>query len=83
MECAKILINDYPGTFREKQGLRCLSQAVEYFVSLIQKNAVHEKKTLRECFSGHGESWKEASNCAERFRERVFIDKKLLKEALY
>jgi senataxin len=80
-ECAGILLNDYPGPISEKQDLGCLTEAVECFVNLIQKNACKDK-ILRECFSGDGEICKEASKCTEIFRESVIINKKHFKEAL-
>ena len=74
-------MNDYPGSVSEKKDVERLNEVVESFVSLIQKNAFKDK-TLRECFSGHGETSKEASKCMENFRESVINNKKLLNEAL-
>jgi superfamily I DNA and/or RNA helicase len=61
--------------------LGCLTEVVECFVNLIQKNACKDK-ILRECFSGDGEICKEASKCTEIFRESVITNKNILKEAL-
>ena len=74
-------MNDFPGSISEKQDLERLNEVVESFVNLIQKNAFKDK-TLRECFSGHGEISKEASKCTKNFRESEINNKKLLKEAL-
>jgi hypothetical protein len=81
-KCAEILLNDYPGSISGKQDLAYLTEVVEHFVNLIQKHAFKDK-TLRECFSGHGEICNEASKCTENSRESVINNKKLLKEALF
>jgi hypothetical protein len=80
-KCAEILLNDYPESMSKKRDLGCLTQAIENFVNLIQKNAFRDK-ILRECFSGHGEICKEALKCTENSRESVINNKKLLIEAL-
>eukprot|EP00253_Pinus_taeda_P033221 PITA_33221 len=80
-KCAEILLNDYPESISKKQDLGFLIEVVEHFVNLIQKNAFKDK-TLRECFSGHGEINNEASKCTENSRESAINNKRLLIEAL-